>query len=247
MKSKDASKIIFCASMSILLIGCGLHRKNPTDPLEAYNRKMFVFNTDVDNYIFKPIARQYRAMVPPLAREGVTNFFSNIDEVRTTVNDVLQFEMGLAVCATWRFAINSTFGIGGLFDVAGKIGMKKHSNDLGITLAKWGDVNSPYFIVPFYGPSTIRDAFGYSFDYAVFSPYPYAAKYIGGQWVSYSIFLFGKLNSRANFIDSEDLIDALTFDAYVFQRDAYLQYRNAAINGGDAVDPYVGPDDKPKS
>jgi phospholipid-binding lipoprotein MlaA len=220
-------------SLCLALLATGCKHTTNVDPFEAYNRPVFAFNQQADRFVLKPIARGYRFITPAIFRKGVGNVFQNIDEIPTAFNDVLQLQWGDALVSVWRGALNTTVGLGGIFDFAGHIGLKKHHNDFGLTLAHWGDTQSPYFLFPFFGPSTLRDSFAELFDYSFMSAYgiTYFAinkKYVG--LIGYGVYLGGKLNTRADLLDSEELIDELSVDPYVFQRDSYLQYRAAQIN-----------------
>ena len=239
--TKSTLQCLFITLLALGCVGCFSKGDNPADPYESYNRKMYSFNVSMDDAFLKPISKGYRKVVPKLARHGVSNFFLNLNEVPTAANDVFQLKPLAAISAAWRFAINSTVGILGIFDVASWIGMQRHHNDLGITFAKLGDRNSAYFVVPFYGPSTVRDAFGATFDFTYFSAYPV----FRAPLISYGVFLFGKLNSRANLIDTEEIIEDLIIDPYIFQRDAFMQNRKYMIALLDNKEPTINVNVKP--
>ena len=144
----------------------------------------------------------------------------------STANDLLQAEWKQAIRDTWRFAINSTLGLGGILDVATGFGLPHHNNDLGLTFARWGNKQSPYLVLPLLGPATIRDAMGETIDFAVFMPYPYLNNYA----LIYGLLGLRYIDLRAQLMDTEKLMDE-ALDPYVFIRDAYLQNRNFAIHG----------------
>jgi phospholipid-binding lipoprotein MlaA len=198
---------------------------DPQDPYENYNRHAFQMNDTLDRNILKPVARAFNALPYPVP-QGVRHFFNNLAEIPTIVNDLLQGEFLHATSDTWRFAVNSTIGIGGLCDVASKMQLKPHDNDFGITLAKWGYKSSAYFVLPILGPSTIRDSIGVVPDYNVFSVYPY----IYPLTARYGLIALNGVSKRADFLNFEGVVDQLAIDPYVFQRDAYLQHRQAEIN-----------------
>ena len=139
--------------------GCATTGGNPDDPLEGYNRAMFSFNDSVDKAVIKPVATGYKKVMPEVARTGVTNFFSNLGDVWIGVNNVLQGKVGPGVSDFGRFAINTTVGIFGLFDVASDAGLEKHNEDFGQTLGRWGVGTGAYVVLPILGPSDVRDGF----------------------------------------------------------------------------------------
>lgn len=215
-----------CMAGSLLVTGCATQGTNPADPYEKFNRKVYKFNTAFDTIFLKPPAKLYIAVVPGPVRKSVNNFYNNLDLIPTVGNDILQAEGKWAIRDTWRFAINSTLGIGGLLDVAKTFGLKPHSNDLGLTLAKWGDKKSPYLVLPFLGPSTIRDGAGWLFQFAIYSPYVY----INNDAVMYGLLGLRYVDLRSQMFDAERLMDE-ALDKYSFMRDAYLQHRAYLISG----------------
>lgn len=211
---------------SVVLTACMHKGKNPVDPYEPFNRKIHNFNMAFDATVLKPPAKLYKAVVPAPVRVSINNAYSNILMLPTVANDLLQAEWRYAIKDSWRFLINSTFGVGGLFDVAAKsFSLPPHYNDLGITFAKWGDKNSPYLVIPFLGPSTIRDGMSLPFDYML-TPY----FYIPSSALLTSILGFRYVDLRSQFLDKEPLLNE-AIDKYTFIRDAYLQYRNFQITG----------------
>lgn len=213
-------------SGSIFLLGCAHHATNPQDPFEPFNRKVYKFNDTFDRALFKPTAKVYKAMIPAPIRKSVNNFYNNLDLIPTVGNDILQAEGKWAIRDTWRLVINSTLGIGGILDVAQKFGLQPHSNDLGLTLAKWGDKKSPYLVLPLLGPSTLRDGAGWLFQFALYSPYVY----INNDAAVYSLLALRFVDLRAQLLDAEPLMNE-ALDKYAFMRDAYLQHRNYLITG----------------
>lgn len=211
---------------SLLLTSCAHKGINPVDPFEPFNRKVHRFNMALDTVVLKPAAIIYTSLVPYRLRKSVDNAYSNIDMIPTVANDLLQAEGKWAIKDTWRFFINSTLGIGGLLDVAQTFGLPPHANDLGLTLAKWGDTKSPYLVIPFLGPSTLRDGTGMLFQFALYSPYVY----LDNNAVMYSLLGLRYVDLRSQFLDSERLMDE-ALDKYAFLRDAYLQHRNYLITG----------------
>ncbi|KTC99911.1 VacJ family lipoprotein [Legionella erythra] len=212
---------------ALLLSGCFHKGPNPDDPYEAINRKIYRFNNAFDATILKPPARLYKAVLPDPVRASINNAYNNINMIPTVANDVLQWEWRYAIKDTWRFVINSTFGVAGLFDVADKrFGLPPHSNDLGLTFAKWGDKKSPFIMIPLMGPSTIRDGMGMLFEYTVITPYPY----IGNDAVIYGLIGLRYVDLRSQLFETERLMSE-ALDPYAFLRDAYLQHRHYRITG----------------
>ena len=154
-------------ALGLSLSGCASPRAssaaaeaNGGDPLENTNRAIFDFNQKVDHYVLVPVAKGYRAVVPPPMRQSLHDFLQNLDEPVVFANDVLQGQPRLAAQTLGRLAINSTVGVGGMFDIAGRAGIPHHVNDLGITLATWGIGPGPYLVIPVLGPSNVRDLSG---------------------------------------------------------------------------------------
>lgn len=191
------------------------------DPYESFNRPVFHFNETLDKYIMKPIATGYNTIMPRPLNQGVHNFFNNIGTLPTLANDLLQFNFYQAANDTWRILINTTVGVGGLFDVASRIGLKYYSNDFGLTMAAWGYENSNYLVLPFFGPSTPRDGIGLPVDYFAFSLYPY----IYPQSTRFQMYGLGVVDRRAQLLKFQEVLDEASLDKYVFVRNAYMQRR----------------------
>jgi len=209
-----------------LLGGCASQANK--DPLEGLNRGIYKFNDTVDKAALRPVAGAYKAVVPSPVRTGVSNFFSNLGDVVTVVNDLLQFKFSQAMDDAGRVAINTTFGIGGVFDWASKDGIQKHNEDFGQTLAAWGWGDSAYLVLPLLGPSTVRDAGGLVVDTAFFDPIYYADPQ------PRNIMLVTKfIDKRSQYLPGSDLLDEAALDPYVFMRDAYLQRRNNQVHDGN--------------
>jgi len=214
------------ALSALLLSGCVTVGPNPDDPYEAINRKLYNFNSKFDKYVLKPPAKLYAYAIPSPVRAGINNVYNNINMFPTVANDLLQAEYQQALLDSWRFIINSSIGIAGIFDVASLCQLPLHENDLGITFAKWGDKHSPYIVIPFLGPSTIRDGMGLMFDYTFFTPYPYIHK----DFIIESVLILRYIDLRSRMFDTDKLI-AQAPDPYSFMRDAYLQHRHYLIYG----------------
>jgi phospholipid-binding lipoprotein MlaA len=191
------------------------------DPYEGFNRVVYRFNDTLDRFVLKPIATGYNAIMPKPLNQGIHNVFLNLNNIPIIVNDFLQAEFYQATSDLWRLGINTTIGIGGLFDVASRMQLKQNTNDFGLTLAKWGYRNSNYLVLPFLGPSTVRDGIGIPVDYFAFSVYPY----IHPDQTRYEIYALSVVDRRAQALQYQEIFEEAAYDKYVFIRNAYLQRR----------------------
>ena len=216
-------KLLFVGLLlpSLALASGPLTETNTNDPFEEANRVVFAFNDRLDQWVLKPLAQGYRAVLPDVAERGVGNVFLNLSELNSAANSILQGKLDAAMASGGRFAVNTTLGIGGLFDVASAMGMKSQHTDLGETLAVWGVPRGPYLMVPFFGPYTARSALGASVD-VYLSPEAYISSTRGRN----SLYGIRVLDERAELLDADALLSG---DRYVFLRDAYLQRRAAEI------------------
>lgn len=221
-------KLIAAVLGTVILAACAINKSHPQDPYENFNRPIHRFNVAVDHAIYRPIGNTYRKLTPKAVTIGVHNFFSNLRQIPNVINDLLQAQFKFALEDSTRFVINSTFGVAGILDVATHMGLKPHYTDFGLTLARWGDKNSPYFVIPFLGPSTFRDAFAWPID-GFMTVYPY----IEPVWVSYALLGTYYVNLRAELLDAEEALPAANFDDYDFMRNAYLQHRAWLLNPTD--------------
>ena len=208
------------------------------DPFIRANRAILNFNLKVDRYALKPTAKVY-AKLPQPVRTGIGNFFSNLGIPYTILNDLLQGKLGHAGRDTGRFLINTTVGIAGLFDVATGIGLPKHSEDLGQTLAVWGVPAGPYLVLPILGPASLRDATGKVRRLIYDSPYTEPLSSLDSL-ERYSATALQVVDVRANLIGIDDLLE-LQPDLYLFLREGYRQQRNQSIYDGNPPDGQDGP------
>jgi phospholipid-binding lipoprotein MlaA len=216
----------------LLIASCPIHSQNLSfsqqDPFEKINRNTNDFNLAFDATCLRPPARLYQAVIPAPVRAGINNMFTNVHLITSMANDLLQGDWSYTVKDFWRFFINSSIGVAGFFDVAANpktFNLPPHTNDLGLTFAKWGNPTSPYLVLPFLGPSTIRDGISIAFDYAIFSPYPFmTAVYF------YPVFGIRYVDLRSQLSDQEALLKQ-SLDQYTFIRNAYLQHRQYVITG----------------
>jgi phospholipid-binding lipoprotein MlaA len=200
------------------------------DPWIDNNRRIYALNDFFDRLIIRPVATTYRSLLPRFARQGVGNFFSNVDEINVFVNDLLQLKLGHAVSDTGRFVLNSTVGLGGLLDIASSVGLDKNEEDFGQTLAFWGVGAGPYLVLPVFGASNVRDTFGLVLD-TVFNPIQYYRE----SALRYPLLLLEELDTRAAYLALDDLVVG---DRYLFIREAYVQRRNFLVKDGVVEDEF---------
>ena len=228
------SRMALAASISVaaLLGGCATTHNgpaNPADPLESMNRSIFSFNEGLDKAVLKPVATAYQTVTPRVARQGVTNFFDNLGDAWSFVNNALQGQGEGAYNSMVRFTVNSVLGIGGLFDIASEAGILRHKQDFGQTLGRWGVSTGPYLVLPFWGPSTLRDASGQIVD-----AYGYPANNIDNIRLRNSLYGLRVVNTRADLLKAGDMLDSVALDKYSLMRDVYLRSRiGGAASGGD--------------
>lgn len=214
---------------------------NPNDPYEKFNRVVYAFNEGFDRVILRPVAELYIKIVPKPLAKGISNFFNNIDTIPTVINDVLQGNFYQATSDSWRLVINSTVGVLGLVDVASMIGLEPNSEDFGLTLARWGYKNTHYLVIPFFGPSTVRDALAWPVNYEYFTLYPY----IYPVRTRYEVYAVGLVSRRADLLRFQEVFAQATIDKYAFLRDAYLQRRAYLIERNQELgDPYLEKNNK---
>lgn len=217
------------ALLCLGLAGCATTASAPSeaDPFERVNRATFTFNQTIDRAVLKPVARGYRRCLPQFIRTGVTNFISNLAYSTTIANDILQLKLMDAVTDTTRLVLNTTFGIGGLFDPASHAGLPRNDEDFGQTLGSWGVPSGPYLVIPFLGPSTLRDAPSLYADYLTDVRHYIADNDIGFAFTGLSI-----VDRRARLLQVEAAIEG-AFDPYAVIRNAYLDRREYQVRDGD--------------
>lgn len=201
------------------------------DPYERTNRSVYEFNNAIDRAVFKPLAKGYRAITPRPLRKGITNVLNNLREPFTFVNALLQAKPKYAIRAVGRFAVNTTAGLGGLFDPAKKMGMEPHSEDFGQTLAVWGIPEGPYLMLPFIGPSNPRDAVGFVVQFFG-DPADILITDEFGKKAHYAVLGTRVVDFRATALETVDPLLDTSDDPYVFIRSAYRQKRNFDISNG---------------
>ena len=211
---------------ALSLGGCAsLHEK---DPYEKFNRSMFSFNDAVDRNALKPAATAYKAVLPSFVQTGVNNFFGNLADIWNSANNVMQGKGERGLSDFTRVLINSTFGLGGVIDIASDAGLPKHSEDFGQTLGYWGVPSGPYIMLPILGPSTLRDTAGLPVDISA-DPWGYGissrARNVGT--------VVRVIDQRAVLLDATNLLEEAALDRYEFIRDGYLQRRKSQVFDGE--------------
>jgi len=213
-------------------VGCATRPDgNPRDPFETYNRGMFQFNDGVDRAILKPAATVYRAVTPAPVRTGVSNFLGNIEDAWSFVNSVLQGKPQAAAQTFVRFNVNTFLGLGGILDIASEARIDRQREDFGQTLGHWGVPSGPYLVLPFLGPSTVRDT--------VALPVDMAADIVGSidhVPTRNAIKVVDLLDTRAGLLRAGETLDEVALDKYTFTRDAFLQQRRNAVFDGEPPD-----------
>lgn len=191
---------------------------------------MFKWNDYFDQLVVKPTAFAYTTFLPRFMRQGISNFFSNVDDIKVLANDILQLKFAAAAGDSGRLLVNSTVGVGGFLDVASSVGLRKNEEDFGQTLAAWGLGSGPYVMLPVFGASTVRDSFGLVID-TVFNP----LQLIEDRSLRLGLFLLDETDSRSDVLALDELI---TGNRYLFIREAYLQRREYLINDGMLDEPF---------
>jgi phospholipid-binding lipoprotein MlaA len=211
-----------------LAAGCATNPDaDPRDPFEGFNRGVYRFNDQVDQYVGQPVARGYVKVVPGEIRDRVRNFFSNIGDVFIGVNNVLQGKVEDGFNDWVRFAFNTTIGMLGIHDIATDMGYEKHDEDFGQTFGRWGVGSGPYLVLPVLGSSTVRDGSAKVLDFytdPLNETEPFDARW--------GLVLLRLTQTRADLLDASRILEQAALDKYVFQRDAYLQRRRNLIYDG---------------
>lgn len=220
---KHLRRAALALGVTLMLAGCA--GPNPRDPYEGFNRAMFTFNDTVDTYALKPVATAYKNVTPSFVQTGVNNFFGNLADAWTAINNLLQGKGEEGMSDVTRFALNSTLGIAGLFDIASEAGLQKHKEDFGQTLGAWGVSSGPFVMLPLLGPSTVRDTAALPVD-------------ISGDIWAYKEPVYIRntgtvlrvVDQRANLLDATSLLEDAALDRYEFIRDGYMQRRESQIH-----------------
>jgi phospholipid-binding lipoprotein MlaA len=214
---------------SLVMAGCASRPStpDPRDPFERFNRASYKFNDTLDRAILKPTAKGYKAVAPQFVEAGVSNFFDNLGQPTVIVNDLLQAKFKPALTDTGRFLVNTTLGVGGLFDPASSFGLDGGDEDFGQTLGKWGVSSGPYLMIPIFGPSTVRDGFG-----SIADAFTDPTNYVERDVIRYSVNALGLINTRASLLEAEKAMQD-SYDKYAFLRNAFLQRREYQVLDGN--------------
>jgi phospholipid-binding lipoprotein MlaA len=205
---------------------------NPRDPLEPFNRGIYQFNDVVDRAVVKPVATVYRDVLPSPVRTGVSNFFNNLQDAWSAVNNALQLKGEAAGNSLVRFGVNTFLGFGGVLDIATEMQIDRNTKDFGHTLGYWGVGAGPYLVLPLLGPSTLRDTAALTIDRGVGS---FVAN-IDDVATSNSLTVLNLLDRRSRYLQASDMLDQVALDPYTFTRDAWLQRRQNSVYDGNPPD-----------
>lgn len=226
------SKVVRFSAVAAVMVmtGCATTNENAGvyDPLEGYNRAMYKFNDAVDTAVLKPVAKGYDAVVPDPISQGISNFFSNLNDITVIINDLLQGKFAQAGRDTHRFVVNTTVGVGGIFDVASLSGLNKNNEDFGQTLGVWGAEPGAYVVLPFFGPRNVRDSFGLIGD--IFTD---PVTYVDHDETRWALIGTDVIDTRANLLKAEKVLDEAALDEYSYVRDAYMQRRQSLVYDGN--------------
>jgi phospholipid-binding lipoprotein MlaA len=221
-------------TLALLCAGCATvpsGKPDPRDPWERFNRTSFAINDALDRATLKPAAKAYKKVTPKIVRTGISNFISNLDTISTVINDVLQGKMRQAGQDSARFLMNTTLGLGGLFDPASAAGLERNDEDFGQTLGKWGVKSGPYLMLPLLGPSTVRDTLGRIPD-----QFTHPVNYLEDDSTRFLIRAVDVLDLRAGLLDLDAQLEK-SYDRYAFVRTAWLQRREYMVTDGNIEDP----------
>ncbi len=225
-------RVMLVVAAVVALTGCASTSgySDPRDPIEGFNRVMFEFNDALDRALLKPLAKGYRAVMPSPVDKGITNFFSNLDDVGSAINNLLQFKLKRSASDVGRIVVNSTVGILGLIDVASNMNLEKTGEDFGQTLGVWGMGPGPYIVLPIFGPSGGRDAVGSVADW-----FTDPVTYVNPVEVKNSLIFVRAVDKRADLLGASNVVDEAALDKYEFMRDAYIQKRESDVNDGNLM------------
>ncbi|MEY4651738.1 MAG: hypothetical protein RI884_319 [Pseudomonadota bacterium] len=230
-------RVLLPALLVSTLTGCAVG-PDRRDPLESFNRGVLKFNDELDAAVLKPVATAYQENLPSPARKAVSNVFSNLGDVWSLANSLLQFKFPQAAESLMRVSINTVFGFYGILDIATEAGLERHREDFGQTLGYWGVPSGPYLVLPLLGPSTVRDATGLLADrrgdlVREFDP----------EGTRTGLLALRIVDTRATYLRAGRLLEEVSLDRYTFLRDAYLQRRQAEVFDGEASKPPETKDD----
>ena len=236
--TKHINKFLVAILVTFFMFGCASQQNK--DTLEGLNRTVYKFNDVIDKVALKPVAQGYQAITPTPVQTGVNNFFKNIRDVVTLVNELFQFKFKQGANTAGRIAINTTVGILGIFDVHSKYGGARTKEDFGQTLGYYGIDSGAYLVLPILGPSSMRDGIGFATDAFFFDP----IGYINDDTARWATVAVAVIDKRADLMEEIDMRDQ-SFDPYAYMRDSYVQYRENLVKDGwedpNAIRPYTVP------
>jgi len=235
MNSKNMKSLPRWTAMTLAAAACALAAgcatpSNPQDPLEKFNRATFAFNDTVDRVALKPAATAYKKVLPGFVQTGVSNFFGNLSDIWSSANNLMQGKGEDGATDFMRFALNSTFGIAGILDIASEAGLQKHNEDFGQTLGVWGIPSGPYLMLPLLGPSTIRDTAALPADLWA-DPWAYKDP-VNVRNIGIGV---RAIDQRASVLEASNLFEEAALDRYEFIRDGYLQRRQSRVFDGESA------------
>ena len=213
----------------LVMAGCATGpNANPADPLEPLNRSVYKFNDAADRNLLAPVATTYRDVTPSLVKRGIGNFFGNLEDAWSIVNNVLQLKGEAAAESLMRVSVNTVMGLGGLLDIATEMQIERHTEDFGQTLGHWGVGPGPYIVLPLLGPSNLRDTSALPADV-----WGDAVSHVEDAAVRNTLYGVRIVERRAAFLDAGAVVDDAALDKYSFIRDVYLQRRRNAVYDGN--------------
>ncbi|MCG5031091.1 VacJ family lipoprotein [Mesosutterella sp. OilRF-GAM-744-9] len=231
MRSLKRLTVVGALAAALMAGGCvsvpANSGENPVDPWETMNRQTFAFNQGFDKYFMRPVAKGYETVTPKPVRSCISNMMDNLTEPRNVLNNALQGKGNNAFVSFMRFVVNSTFGLLGCFDVASMGDLTPKPEDFGQTLGYWGIGNGPYFVIPFLGPSTVRDTVGKGVNWA-----SSIQTWVDPDWAGWAVWGVDVIDTRARLLDMDEVLDTAV-DPYTQTRDGYLQYRRNLVYDGE--------------
>ncbi|MEE8321286.1 MAG: VacJ family lipoprotein [Gammaproteobacteria bacterium] len=228
-KFMSCYRLVFVIAILTIIPGCATTGVTDSrDPFEGFNRGVYKFNQAVDNALFTPLGKAYNAVTPKVVNKGVSNFFSNLGDIAVVANDLMQFKPGQAVSDAARFIFNSTIGLLGVFDVSTGMGLPKHNEDFGQTLAHWGVGSGPYLMFPLFGPTTLRDATSLAVDKGFLNP----VFYVDNTAARAGLLTLNYVDFKADLLTADRLLEEAALDKYEFIKSAYFEKRANLINDG---------------
>lgn len=222
--------LVVALLLATLLGGCASGpRSDPRDPWEPLNRAVWTFNDGVDKAVARPVAEAYKEVMPTIVRRGIHNFFENISDLWSFVNNALQLRPREAVESLTRFNLNTFFGLGGLLDIASEAGIERHREDFGQTLGRWGVPSGPYLVVPLLGPSTLRDTAARALN-----AQGDLVRYVDNVPTRNELYILRLIDQRAGLLGAGAVLEEAALDRYSFTRDVFLQIRQREVRGDNA-------------